>query len=120
MRAVWICIILFSILLLCVGFNSYYIQRQADRLTQIAEQLTNEERRATVLQELDAFWQKHRDWIGLSVGWRELDHLGEILSNLRWAYEAQNESEFQRYRLLFSNAIEEISRNERISIGVLF
>lgn len=120
MRAAWFCVILFLALLLCIGLNAHYIRKQASFLTQTAELLQEEENRPTALAELEAFWQKHRNWIGLSVGFREMDHFGEVLTNLRWAYDTGDEQEFRRYRLLFLDAIEEISRTERFSVRNLF
>ena len=120
MHAVWICAALCLLLIFGVCFNAYYIGNQAKFLTQAAEQMQQKEERETLLTETERFWEKHRAWFGLSVGFRELDHFGEVLTNLRWAHDAGNDPEFERYRLLLIDAIEEISRTERLALETIF
>ena len=121
MKAFWISIILFIILIGCIVSNAIYIRKVTDYVTYSVEVLAaNESDRKEGLEKLELFWGKHKNIIGLSVGFRELDHFGEIMVGLRWAYDEGDEREFRKYCSLLLDALEEISRSERISIGNIF
>ncbi len=120
MKAFWISLILFALLLAGIFWNVHYIHKSEATLTNLVESLEDPEGREEKLCELESFWEKHCNLFGLSVGFRELDHFGEVLTDLRWAHDYSNEAEFQKYRALLLDAIEEITRNEKISVGNIF
>ena len=120
MKAFWISLTLFSFLLGGIFWNIHYIHKSEQHLTELVTALDAEERREERLCELESFWEKHRDLFGLSVGFRELDHFGEVLAELRWAHDYGDEADFQRSRALLLDAIEEITRNEKIAMGNIF
>ena len=116
----WVSLTLFLVLLAGIFWNIHYIHKSEAYLTDLVNSLEDTEGREEKLCELEAFWKKHRDRFGLSVGFRELDHFGEVLQELRWAHDFSSEAEFQKYRALLSDAIEEITRNEKLSLGNIF
>ena len=120
MKVFWISLALFGLLLASIFWNVHYIHQSEHYLTEIVTALDSPDGREERLCELEAFWEKHRDFFGLSVGFRELDHFGEVLVELRWAHDFASEVEFQRQRALLLDAIEEISRNEQVSVGNIF
>ena len=120
MKVFWVSCALFLALLAGILWNARYIRTSEAYLRETVEELQAVEGRAERLSELEEFWQKRRDLFGLSVGFRELDHFEELLVELRWAHDGGLEAEFQRCRVLLLDAIEEISRNERISVGNIF
>ncbi len=120
MKVFWASIILFSALLSCVIFNACYIQKLEDRVTYFIDSLEKPVSRETHLSELEAYWYSHRDWLSLSVAYREVERLNELITEMRWAHEEQKEEEFQKYRSLFSDAIQEIADSEKISFNSVF
>ena len=120
MKAFWISLVLFLVLLLGIFWNIHYIHESEESLTELVDALDDSENREERLCELELFWEKNRDIFGLSVGFREIDHFGEVLRELRWAQDYGLEAEFQKYRALLLDAIEEITRNEKLSLGNIF
>ena len=120
MKAFWISILLFALLLGGIFVNARFIHRTSDTLTEYAEELSESSCRAQTLEELEAFWEKRRPLISLTVGFRELDHFGEVIAQLRWAHDLGDETEFLRYRSLLLDAITELSRTEQFSVENLF
>ena len=120
MKAFWISLILFALLLMATAGNALYIRRVTDRIYAITESLSIPEARADSLAELETLWKKQEPWIGLTVGFRELDHFGELIVQLRWAQDTQNEAELLRYRALLRDAIKELRRAEEFSVENLF
>ena len=120
MKVFWISLALFVALLAGLFWNAHYIHESSRYLSERTEALKEIEGREETLSEIETYWKKHRDLFGLSVGFRELDHFGEVLCELRWAHDYGREEDFQRYRALLLDTIEEISRNEQISVGNIF
>ena len=120
MKAVWFSWILLFALLVFVFTNASYIQKTSAELSDLIEQMQNEEVKEEAISQLEKAWKKHRNRIGFSVGFRELDHFDEVLSNLRWAHQVGDQAEFERHRLLLLDAIEELERAERSDWKCLF
>ena len=120
MKVFWVSLVLFLVLLAGIFWNAHYVRESTEHLTDLAEELKESEKREDTLSGLEEFWEKNKNLFGLSVGFRELDHFGEVLVELRWAHDHGLEAEFQKYRALLLDAIEEIERNERISVGNIF
>lgn len=120
MKAVWISLILFALLLIGTVLNVWYIHQTADHFYKAAEDLAIPEMRDATLSELEAFWERQEPLISLTVSFRELDHFGEIIAQLRWAQEIGDDAEFSRYRALLIDAVEELMRTEKFSVENLF
>ena len=120
MRAAWICVLLLILIISCTTLNAFYIHRQSELLSDLANKLQDSDEREATLSQLQSAWNKHQTRFSLSIGFRELDHFNEILVGLQWANESKNEQEFQRYRLLLLNAIEDLTRAERLHVKNIF
>ena len=120
MKVFWISLALFLLLLAGIFWNAHYIRESEAYLSELVTSLETIEGREERILELEQFWKKHKSLFGLSVSFRELDHFGEVLAELRWAHDHGLETEFQKNRALLLDAIEEITRNEKISVGNIF
>lgn len=117
MRSLIISIVLFLVLLSLTVINVGFIRGSAEYITECAERMADPSGREDILSELEDFWSRKHDIIGLTVPYTQLDHLSEVLVCVRCAHEAGDENEFQKYRALLVDAAEGISRTERFSIG---
>ena len=120
MKAFWISLILFSLLLVGIFWNAHYVRESESYLTELVVSLGDAEEREESMDELEEFWEKNKKLFGLSVGFRDIDRVSEIITSLRWAQDYGLEAEFQKYRTLLLDAIEEITRNEKLSLGNIF
>ena len=120
MKILPICIALFVLLTVCVFINAGFISKCSEFIDRSAEDLKTYENRENVLAELERFWNKNRNLIGLSVSDDELDRTESIIICLKTAYEENNEYEFEKYRAELKNSAVSIGRKEKLSIGNLF
>ena len=112
---------LFVLLIGIIVINAIYVHRISAHLCDVVGGLSIEDAHTQEqLDALDAYWQKHHPLVGLSIGYRDLDHVSELLISLRAAYETKSASEFESYRQLALDAATELSRLERFSIENLF
>ena len=120
MKVLPICIVLFILLTVCVYINAGFINKCSEFIDRSAEELKIYGNREKSLNELERFWSKNRNLIGLSVWDDELDRTESIIICLRTAYEENNEYEFEKYRAELKNAAVSIGRKEKLSGGSLF
>lgn len=116
-----ICII-FAVMLGCVILNCLYIARVSDTLTAMAQALPRADRTecCDAVEQLDGYWQEHRDTVALSVSFVDLNRISDVLSTLK-AYAASGAtSDFECARGLLLNAISELRRLESFELGSLF
>lgn len=112
---------LFAVLIGIIVGNAIYVHRVTDHLKEVAYELRfDAENTVHTLDALSAYWNRHRTFIALSIGYRELDHVCETILYLRAAYDTKNASDFEAYRRLLSDTADEISRLERFSVENLF
>ena len=121
MKAWIISLVLFILLLGLIIGNAVYIHRVAARLCEISDSLVfDEEETEARFEMLEAYWERNRAFIALSISYRELDRVAEMMISLRSAYETKNASDFEEYRRLFRDVADEISRFERFSVENLY
>ncbi len=121
MKAWIISLCLFLLLIAAIIGNAIYIHRVAAHLCAVTDALCFEgAKTGEALDELAAYWDRHRAFVSLSISYRELDRVCETLISLRAAYNTQNASDFECYRQLLADAADEISRLERFSVENLF
>ncbi len=116
MRSFIITLILFIFICAAVVFNNLYIRSSAEYIT---ERVSDENFSADpegVIEELEKFWEKNRPIIGLSVGFKELDRMSDLILDLKSYFNLGNSSETTRTREMIREAADEISRLERFSI----
>lgn len=119
MKAFIISALLFSLLIALIIGNAIYVHRVSEQIRNKLDVLDQSNAEET-LSYLEEYWQRHQPYIGLSVSYRELDHLSELLLSLRASSETQNEQDFELYRKIAIDAADELSRLERFSIENLF
>ena len=120
MKALWASVILFGLLLILVCWNAIYIHKSAEELRTLTSKLDEPSTRWDTLSRLDELWKSRRAIIGFSLGDKQLDRLSEMIDSLLWAYSVSDEAEFERYRILLTDAIDEIERAENLSVENLF
>ena len=120
MKIIPICIALFAVLCICIFINAGFINNCGTFLAKSAERLTDISDREIALGELENFWHKNRDLMGISISDDELDKTESIMVHLRYAYEQGNEYEFNKYRTELKDAAASLLKKERFSIGNLF
>ncbi len=118
----WIAsLVLLLALIVLIVVNANYVNRVSEHICTTADALSFEDAQAkNVIEDLDQFWNRHRPYMALSIGYRDLDHLSEALISLRSAYDTQNASDFELYRRIISDAADELARLERFSVENLF
>lgn len=118
MKTIFITATVFILLCAAMVLNYRYINNTAEELTELANSLDfsdKEECKKTVLH-IKEKWENSTAIFSLSVSFREIDYLGEILISLSHYCEIGNRSEFERHRLLLLDAIDGVSRLERFSV----
>ena len=121
MKAWIISLCLFVLLIGTIIGNAVYVHRVSAHLRTVTDSLCFENgQTAQALDALATYWDKHRPFVALSIGYRDLDHVCETMIFLRAAYDTRNASDFESYRRLLLDAADEISRLERFSVENLF
>lgn len=115
MRSLIITLILFLSMCGVIVMNNLYIHRSADYIVSLVEE-EFEKSPEEVIKELDRFWQKNHAIVGLSVGYKELDKMSDLILDLKIYFELGIDSEVKRVRILIVETADEISRLEKISI----
>lgn len=118
----WIAsLILLSVLITLIACNARYVHHVSAHICDTAESLSFEDGQTSAkLDALDQYWKQHRPYMALSISYRDLDHLCEVLLSLRSAYDTQNSSDFELYRRMVSDCAVEIARLEKFSVENLF
>ena len=120
MKAFWISLALFLLVIGAVIANAAYISYISDRLEEYSKSIQYNKSPADLIEELQDFWDKHRKFIGLSMETPEIDSVEKTILSLKLSYEEGQEFEFERCRLLLAKASREIKRLETFSIENIF
>lgn len=116
MRSFKITVVLFLILMICIIFNSLYIHRCADSLTEKAEAILN----GGQTQELKVFWETNKKYIGISISEAQLDNISRLITVIDFNQRQGNRQELETNIALFTDAVEGMRRYEKISIQNIF
>ena len=65
--------------------------------------------------ELCAFWHKHSLIFGISIHNSQIERMNELTEALKSAVAKRDGAEFQEYRSLLTELLEELQKNEEIS-----
>ena len=121
MKAWIISLFLFAAMLAVIIGNAIYVRHVTEHVVQELQSLSvSDPFSAERLERLDAYWQHHKKYVALSISYRELDRLCEMLLSLRVAQDEKNAVNFELYRRLSVDAAEEVARLERFSVENLF
>ena len=118
MRTIIITVAAFLLLSILMVLNHGYIRSTANELVRLSESLDFDDKEASraILNEIDRLWRKSSVVFSLTVSFREIDHLGEVLLSLIYSLESPNETEFELYRALLLDAIDGVARLENFSV----
>ena len=112
MKSLIITVILFFLLCTIIFANNIYIKRTAGFICKCVSEDVFEKDPLLATEKLDEFWRKNHPIVGLSVGYKELDRMSDLIIDLRIYIEIGNESEIKRIRALIAEGANEISRLE--------
>ena len=120
MKAFWASVILFGVMLFCIAGNAAYIHGCTNEIHTLVSELDDPSGRQVTLARLDELWKKQQRILTLSVGYEKINRLTEMLDCLWWAHSVKDEAEFELYRILLTDAIDEIERADILSGENLF
>ncbi len=116
MRSFIITLALFLSVCVAISFNYSYINSVAEFVVDCVSEENFETDPETAIDRLDSFWKDNSSIVGMSVGYRELDRMSDLIIDLRTYFELGNASEVIRIRALIEETADEISRLEKFSI----
>lgn len=116
MRSLKITLVLFSALVLCIVFNSLYIRRCADRISEMAEGI----RMGEDVGELEDFWSKNEKLFGISISETQLDYISRLIISIGHDHRNGNTSELEKNIALLTDAVQGIRRYESFSLENIF
>lgn len=105
-------ILFFSLIALVVG-NSLYIHSVCNDALSILNTLSPDDEEG--VSELCAFWHKHSLIFGISIHNSQIERMNELTEALKSAVAKRDGAEFQEYRSLLTELLEELQKNEEIS-----
>lgn len=116
MRSFIITIFLFAATCSAIVTNNIYIKSTSEHIVKSLSGEDFERDPQTVAEELDEFWKKNHPIVGLSVGYKELDRMSDLIIDLKVQLELGNHAEVARLRAMIVECADEISRLERFEI----
>lgn len=118
MRGFIITTILFSILLVAIFLNVFFVKITIRSMKESINSLTDHpsEENELILNHFLKDWNKNTTWLSLSVSYDDIQELTDMIDALKAANTARNLNQFQIYVELLLNSIDEIGRLEELSI----
>ena len=107
---------LFSAICGIIVTNNIYIKRTAEHIVEsVSDEAFSEDPKGAAA-ELEDFWSKNHPIVGLSVGYKELDRMSDLIIDLKVQLELGNHKEAERLRVMIVECADEISRLERFDL----
>ena len=116
MRSLSITVALFLLLIICIIFNSLYIHRCADRITEMATEILD----GCEARELEMFWNNNKAYVGISISEAQIDNISRIITSIQLDQEYGNTPELEKDVALLLQAVESLRQYESLSIQSLF
>ena len=116
MRAIIITVLIFIFMCCIIFANNIYIKETAEFICECVSEGEFERDPSESIQKLDEFWQKNHPIVGLSVGYKELDRMSDLIIDLKVYHELGNTAEVLRVRALIIETADEISRLEKFEL----
>lgn len=113
--------ILLLSLLACITANFFFINHVTDHMEKMIQSLPTVDSPSCVeaSRNIRDYWEQRTDWIGLSVGYNIIDRVCEQSALLASCAKAQDIYGYHSARTLLLDAIGDVRRAERFSIGNL-
>ena len=116
MRAFIVTIIIFIFTCGIILLNNHYVKDCAAYISEcVSDEVYCKDPTATV-NKLEAFWKKNHPFVGLSVGFRELDRMSDLIIDLKSCIELGKTDDAKRLRMLIIDSADDISRLEKFDI----
>ena len=121
MKGFVVALILSAVLLGGIACNFVYINRVADRMNECLENLPDigDSSCVSAIQELLEYWDTQEDAVCLSVEFNTLDRVNEYAATLLACAECGDIYGYQTALALLRDAVGDMRRLERFSIGNL-
>ena len=116
MKTFYTALCVFLLLCLAIICNVLFISQTAGRLTDMLNTLPTCEEAESEFEKLDAFWQRRRTAVSLSVSFDEIKDMDNCITSMRSALKSGDEKEFESEKALALNAVCRIQRLERLSL----
>ena len=116
MRSLVITLLLIFAMLGAIALNNVYIRKTSEFISNCINEENFEADPKGSIETLDKFWQKNHPIVGLSVGYKELDQMSDLIVELRIYHELGDKGEIRRVRALILETADEISRLERFAL----
>ena len=118
MKGLIITVCLLLVLSIAIFLNSLYLVKVHNELVKMTNSLTENPsaENEIYIQKAQAYWERSKIILSLSVNNKEIDNLSNALDSLALANKLRATLEFSLYKELFENAIEGIFRLERFSV----
>ena len=116
MRTFIITLLIFIAMCGTISFNNKYVKDCAAYISEcVSDENFCDDPNAAV-SRLENFWEKNHHFVGLSVGFKELDRMSELIIDLKSYTELGNSTEVKRLRALIIDSADDISRLEQFDI----
>ncbi len=116
MRSLIATTVLFILVCGAIFLNNRYIKSTADFICECVSEDAFERDPSAAIEKLDKFWEKNHPIVGLSVGYKELDRMSDLIIDLRIYHELGNAEEIKRVCALIVECADEISRLEKFEL----
>ena len=117
MKSFWIMLCVFVLMLGGIAVNCVFIDRTADKMERAIAALpeVSEAGKTGALSELEAFWQKRRTAVSISISFNDIRAIDNHLAQMRAAAEVGEDSDYETARQLALSAVAHMRRLERFS-----
>lgn len=116
MRSFITTLILFAIMIAVIFLNGSYVRQTSLRLEEFVSDDFFEHDPERAIESLDEFWQKNSSLISISVGYRELDRISELIIDLKMYFRFGDTNSVIKTRALIADAANDLSRLEKFNL----
>ena len=116
MRSFIISIFLFAATCALIAANNIYIKNTSAQIVERVSGAAFDADPTQVADDLDDFWEKNHPIVGLSVGYKELDRMSDLIIDLKIQLDLGNQNEVTRLRAMIVECADEISRLEHFHL----
>ena len=120
MRSFIITAFLFLLMLCIIFFNMQYVRKAADYIRDCVSDSSFEKDAKEAVKDLENFWNDNISKISLSVGYKEIDRMSELIIDLKAYVAVGNLCEINRTRDLIAETASDISRLEKFHLENMF
>lgn len=122
MKSFIITLLLLALMLGGILVNHLYINNVANRLSALLDELplAGDAESARMAREILSYWEANADWVDLSVSFPLVDRVGEQLNVLIACAECGDYYGYRSTLAILKDAVKDIKRLEKISMGSIF